>query len=471
MKKLALLVGVDNYQDKSISPLRFAGADVKALADRLLNRCGFDQARVLSGARGANAPTLGNLLDALGDAASEVRAEDLFLFCFSGHGVEVGEQSYLLTQDSRQARPELLSLAVSMMSEVMAKDIAALAKAPARGTGVSASLSACGPGQRAYEWHNKGHGAFTHYLLEGLDDAAWDGELLTFRRLADHTIKEVARWSESTHGISDLQVPWYEVSGGADDIVLGSRGTRTAAPPSHEAAASDAPAHEEQAARKTAGGTRFAPARQRSRAIERAGAVGARRGRCATTCPSRIPKARTPRSRPHQTARSGEDGAAGSRAPRTRRRNRPPIAYAEAATPSPSSAERIFEASRAHIAGASATATNAAASATSNAARDPQYHVSTNYPAGGCYTGARLFLPRRSLSSVDAFGMDSATEVEVHDYLAGRFWWPCHFRSLDGGYWITLMAMRRQGPGVIRRHDLNNTMSMRRELVRAWDWK
>jgi flagellar biosynthesis GTPase FlhF len=259
MKKVALLVGVEQYQDKAISPLRFATADVRAVADRLRQQCGFDHVRVLSGQEGPDAPTLGNVIDALGDMAGELRPDDLFLFFFSGHGVEVGEHAYLLTYESRQAFPEQMSLSVALlrrylervqagrrvllvdacrndphagkgdaghcMSDVMAKDIAAVARAvSASGERVTALLSACRPGQRAYEWNSKGHGVFSYYLLEGLDGAAWDGGVLTFRGLAMRTAQEVRRWSASTPGIAHAQEPWYEESGLPGEIELG-RGT------------------------------------------------------------------------------------------------------------------------------------------------------------------------------------------------------------------------------------------------------
>ena len=48
MRKFALLVGVEDYRDKMISRLNFARAGATALAERLRDRCGFDQVRVLA---------------------------------------------------------------------------------------------------------------------------------------------------------------------------------------------------------------------------------------------------------------------------------------------------------------------------------------------------------------------------------------------------------------------------------------
>src|SRR5438067_1109242 len=106
MKRIALLVGVENYQDQDITPLRFAGADVKALAEELRGPCGFDHVRVFAEGAADGAPDRWHVINALRDLAGELRPEDLFLFFFSGHGVEANGHSYLLLRDSFHAFPE-----------------------------------------------------------------------------------------------------------------------------------------------------------------------------------------------------------------------------------------------------------------------------------------------------------------------------------------------------------------------------
>jgi len=254
MKKHALLVGVEDYRDEMISPLRFARADATALADRLRDRCGFDHVRVLADEDGEDEPLLVNIVTALRDTAAELRQDDLFLFFFAGHGVEKDGHGYLLPRDSLQAFPEHGSLplellrktfehlsaskrilllgacrnspdagrsdAANYMGDVISRDIVAAARSKLTGGTTTALLSACRSGQRAYEWPGKGHGVFTQYLVEGLDGAAWTGDELEFDRLAGYAAGQVRQWAANTPGLPIPQEPWYEKFGDPDSIIL-----------------------------------------------------------------------------------------------------------------------------------------------------------------------------------------------------------------------------------------------------------
>ncbi len=254
MKKYALLVGVEDYRDKMISRLQFACADATALAARLRDRCGFDHVRVLADESGEDAPDLVNIVTALRDSAGELRQDDLFLFFFAGHGVEKDGHGYLMARDSIQAFPEHGSLSLELlrktfgglsagkrvllldacrnspdagrtdapncMGDVISRDIVAAARSKLSGGTTTALLSACRSGQRAYEWTAKNHGVFTHYLLEGLEGAAWTGEELEFDRLAGYAAGQVRQWSANTAGLPIPQEPWYEKFGDPGAILL-----------------------------------------------------------------------------------------------------------------------------------------------------------------------------------------------------------------------------------------------------------
>jgi hypothetical protein len=260
MKKHALLVGVEEYRDKMISRLQFARADATALAERLRDRCGFDNVRVLADDSGEDAPDLVNIVTALRDTAGELRSEDLFLFFFAGHGVEMDGHGYLLARDSLQAFPEHGSLSLELlrktfgglsagkrvllldacrnspqagradddnrMGDVISRDIVAAARSKPSGGTTTALLSACRSGQRAYEWPAKGHGVFTQYLIEGLDGAAWAGEVLEFEQLAGFAAKQVRQWSANTPGLPIPQEPWYEKFGDPEPVLLAADGTQ-----------------------------------------------------------------------------------------------------------------------------------------------------------------------------------------------------------------------------------------------------
>lgn len=255
MKKIALLVGVEEYHDKRIAPLQFARADVEALGSTLGEHCDFDIVRQLVGHEGEHCAALVNVVTALEDLAAELRPDDLFLFYFSGHGVEVDGRGYLLLHDSLLAYPEHGSLSLELlrrnltnlearqrvllfdacrndpkagrgdannpMGDGISKDIAAVARSSQSDGTTTALLSACGPGQRAYEWPAKGHGVFSHYLIDGIKQAAWVDQKLGFRELAAYTAREVRRWSDKAAGASLSQEPWYEEFGLPEPILLG----------------------------------------------------------------------------------------------------------------------------------------------------------------------------------------------------------------------------------------------------------
>ncbi len=254
MKKHAILIGVEDYRDKMISRLQFASADATALAQRLHDRCGFDSVRVLVDEEGEDEPLLVNIITALRDIAAELCPEDLFLFFFAGHGVEKDGHGYLLARDSLQAFPEHGSLSLELlrktfaclnagkcillldacrndptagrsdadnpMGDAISRDIAAAARSQQDTGTATALLSACRSGQRAYEWPSKNHGVFTHFLIGGIDGAAWQNQKLDFRHLAAFTAGRVRNWATGKPELPTPQNPWYEEFGDPASLLL-----------------------------------------------------------------------------------------------------------------------------------------------------------------------------------------------------------------------------------------------------------
>ena len=251
MRKYALLVGVEEYRDKMISRLQFARADALALAELLRDRCGFHLVRVLADENGEDEPLLLNIVTALRDMAGELRQEDLFLFFFAGHGIEQDGHGYLLARDSMHMFPEHGALSLTLLQKTfgrlpasrrilmldacrnspeagrgdednrlgdgLARDIVAVSRASGSEHATTCLLTACKSGQRAHEWPDKGHGAFTHFLLEGLDGGAWREGELDFESLAAYTYQETSRWSSV---VGRAQIPWYEKFGSPVRLVL-----------------------------------------------------------------------------------------------------------------------------------------------------------------------------------------------------------------------------------------------------------
>ena len=88
MKRNALVVGVDKYDDAAIRPLRFAVDDAILVADRLAYN-GF-RTRLLAN------PTRGQFEKTLDETVADLSAGDLFLLFFSGQGFTDGNGSHRL---------------------------------------------------------------------------------------------------------------------------------------------------------------------------------------------------------------------------------------------------------------------------------------------------------------------------------------------------------------------------------------
>lgn len=254
MKKHALIIGVEKYLDKMITPLEYACDDAMALAQRLTDRCGFDNVHLMVDGNGENDPQLRNILAVLGAITPHLNPDDLFLFFFAGHGVEKDGRSYLLVRDTTKAYCEHGSLSLELlrknfehldagkrlliidacrkspdagrgdadnhMADAVARDMAAIAHASLSGTASTALFSACKSGQRAYEWADKKHGVFTHFLLEGIDGAAWENDTLDFKKLAKYTSSHVRQWVSRTAGLHTQQDTWYEEVGDPETFLL-----------------------------------------------------------------------------------------------------------------------------------------------------------------------------------------------------------------------------------------------------------
>ena len=240
MKKHALLVGVERYEDPAIDSLKFAAADASALGAKLREICGFDRIRILADGD-ATRPTKNAVLDAFVECADGLDSDDLFLFFFAGHGVEVNGASVLLTCDTRLARshhgitrqdldcelakvragkrilifdacrnaPESArSGAGNAMAETFARDIRACAENDSDSYVGTSLLFACKAGQRAYECADSGHGVLTHFLLEGLaKPEEWPHGELQFPSWVGVAQQRVSAWVRANTGHE--QSPYY----------------------------------------------------------------------------------------------------------------------------------------------------------------------------------------------------------------------------------------------------------------------
>jgi Tfp pilus assembly protein PilF len=199
-------VGIDQYQSTAINPLGGAVADAKALARALVTYAEFpsDHVFVLT-SDAPRKPTHTAILETLEDVRQHAAADDLLVFFFAGHGVEVDSQRYLVTYDADPGSlPRLKGSALAattlaqeletirarnrlVMIDACRDDVrvagsqqkpfsdafeAAFSVLTANQDGVRATFLANHSGQSAYEWREKGRGFFSYYVEQGLAGAA-----------------------------------------------------------------------------------------------------------------------------------------------------------------------------------------------------------------------------------------------------------------------------------------------------------
>ncbi|MBI2300090.1 MAG: SUMF1/EgtB/PvdO family nonheme iron enzyme [Armatimonadetes bacterium] len=245
-----IAAGIDKYEDAEISQLNFAVADVSALADAF-RATGVPPDHVIlltSAARDvAQQPRRSTILRVLQRVREGCGSEDTVLFLFSGHGMEKDGQAYLLTMEANRELLADTCLPMSMVHSIAsgfrarstlfvidacrndpdagrATADAAMDDAFAKGVRPrmlrgSAVLFACGVGQRAWEMPDAGHGAFTHFLLQGLAGAsrAADGSV-TLNSLAAYVDREVPAWAERNR--HPAQTPFLDNPGGVDIVLV-----------------------------------------------------------------------------------------------------------------------------------------------------------------------------------------------------------------------------------------------------------
>jgi len=257
MKKYALVVGISSYADPDITDLAFAAHDAEEIGICLREQCGFDDVRTITSG-GPKEPDHVNVVDALHSLAPLLSPDDLFLFYFAGHGIETRTGAHLLTSNSRIRMPELASVSKEVLSDCLSRiecadrvlildacrndprkgmgdqdnlltsgfsrDIIAVAETPVEGViPTTCVLFSCRPGERAYEWPDMRHGAFSHYLLEGLRGAAADASgNITVQALGRYVEAQVPRWAKKA-GTPRPQTPWGEHKGSWREISLASR--------------------------------------------------------------------------------------------------------------------------------------------------------------------------------------------------------------------------------------------------------
>jgi hypothetical protein len=279
-KRWALIVGVDTYEDKQISPLYAASNDANALAEAFTKYAGFPKEQVIvlaSNQPAERQPTRGNVLLRLANLSRIVPKDGLLLFAFAGHGIERDNHAFLLPSDAKMSDHirVLQSTALSVteirdwIQETNVRQVIILLDAcrndptAGRGDGANkmtesyrrgfdfdsrnsqveafATLYATRIGQRAYEYAEKKHGYFTWAIVEALKGAAANarGEI-TLGSLEAFIQDAVPRQIAVDLGQGKDQRPFADVRGyKAAELILAKVDTKNLAEPAPGSSAPD----------------------------------------------------------------------------------------------------------------------------------------------------------------------------------------------------------------------------------------
>ena len=243
-KKWALMVGIDNYDDPGITPLRYAVADVRAMEQTLRENGAdvFDSIKVLSSDASLQdkLPTRSNILASVKAMTELARENDTLVLFFSGHGITEHGKNFLVPMDAKlslladtavpleriydyfdasPAKAQLIVLdACHSGVNREKKDLAGMDKEFLLRADGRMTLSSSDIKEPAYEWEEQGHGVFTYYLVQGLTgEADANGDTLVTAKEAEmYTTSKVRDWGFQTGKVQNPRVD-SNISG---DIVL-----------------------------------------------------------------------------------------------------------------------------------------------------------------------------------------------------------------------------------------------------------
>lgn len=108
-QRRAVVVGVRDYSRAEIPDLEYTANDAARFAMALIEHARFDQGNVALFHDGppetagltARQPHRSDILASLQQFASDSSQDDMLVFFFAGHGGEISEKPYLLTNDTR----------------------------------------------------------------------------------------------------------------------------------------------------------------------------------------------------------------------------------------------------------------------------------------------------------------------------------------------------------------------------------
>ena len=277
MKRRALFVGVDEYDDPQIRNLRFSRIDAHSLND-LFADVGYDVKYLPN-------PTKAEVLAAVRERTAGLAAGDSFFFYFAGHGFTQGGRDLLFCRDDVYAdlRFDDAGLKFDKLRQrtetgagydrvfvldacrsdfltgtrgdtTYARDLAPASNLvkDAPKTGTLAVLRSCSPYQYALEIESRQHGLFTCAFIDVMRAARREGTRLAFdESFGDAVAKTMTAIARNAHLTAEQTPDFAKSAGCAAQVLIEGR---TAPRPTHIAVSSAPvpPRHEERPASKSA---------------------------------------------------------------------------------------------------------------------------------------------------------------------------------------------------------------------------
>ena len=231
---IAFLVGVTEYENSGDFPtLIYTVEDVKAW-QKQLESIGAEPDHIVvmaSNTSLSRRPTKQRFLFQLTELLKKVGKDDIIVCVFSGHGTQIGTESYFCPED---ANADQLAESCVSLNDIMDKleqspakfkwmivdacrndpskslpsGVKSLGKMESVPPGV-ATIFSCAATEKSYENVTLGHGVFTHFLLEGLAGKAADenGDV-TIIKLFDYVQRETKMFVDRTY--TQNQVPYMK---------------------------------------------------------------------------------------------------------------------------------------------------------------------------------------------------------------------------------------------------------------------
>ena len=259
-KRWALVIGVDQYEDSNITPLRGAANDAHSLKQTLIKYAGFPSDQVIVLATGEPAerqPTRTNVLKRLSNLAGLVPKDGLLLISFAGHGIDRQGRGFLipsdatLTEDLRLLEETAISVdhVKQRIKDTGVQQVMILLDAcrsyptgrsntanpltaaftkgfnfDVRNHEVNAFvvLYATAVGDRAYEYGEKRRGYFSWAITQALSGAAANEHReVTLRTLVKYLEDTVPKLVALEYGVKTMQKPFAHIEGyRADELVV-----------------------------------------------------------------------------------------------------------------------------------------------------------------------------------------------------------------------------------------------------------